>query len=76
MKKSLLFILLLIGSISVNSQTFTEIYRDDYSKIIGISNERNNMLHVYKNHDEDNVFIKSYGYPSDTINCFLIDINK
>ncbi|MDD2192825.1 MAG: T9SS type A sorting domain-containing protein [Bacteroidales bacterium] len=73
MKKSLLFILLLIGSISVNSQTFTEIYRGDYYKIIGISNARNNTLNIYKNYDEDNLFIKSYGYPSDTDSYFLID---
>ena len=74
MREKIIFILLsLIASITVNAQTFTELYRGDYYKIKGISNERNNVLFVYKNYDANNIFIKSYGYPSDTINCFLID---
>ena len=74
MKKRLLFILLsLVLIISVNAQTFTEIYRGDYYKIKGISNERNNILDVFKNYDEDELFITAFGYPSDTVNCFLID---
>lgn len=44
-------------------------------KIKGITNERNNVLYVFNNLDEDNMFIMSYGYPSDTIYYFLIDDN-
>ncbi len=74
MKKRLFFILLtMVVNISVNAQNFIEIYSEYYYKIKGISNERNNVLFVYKNYDEDNMFIKSYGYPSDTTSCFLID---
>ena len=73
MKNNIILIqLLLIISIGLQGQTFTEIYRDDYYKIKGITNERNNILYVYKNYDEEELFISSFGYPSDTINCFLI----
>src|SRR5574344_1554475 len=69
----LILLLLIVISIGLHAQTFTEIYKDDYCKIKGITNERNNILNIYRNYDVDNLFIKSYGSPSDTVYYFLID---
>lgn len=69
----LILLFLIVISIGLHAQTFTEIYRDDYYKIKGITNERNNILNIYRNYDVDNLFIKSYGSPSDTVYYFLID---
>lgn len=72
-KKNIIILLLLIISIGVNAQTFNGLYRNDYCKIKGISNERINVLDVIYNYDKDGLFLRSFGYPSDTINYFLID---
>ncbi|HBN05347.1 MAG TPA: hypothetical protein DD434_06115, partial [Bacteroidales bacterium] len=76
MKNNIILIqLLLIISIGLQAQTFTEIYRGDYYKIKGITNEGNNTLNVFNNFDEEELFISSYGYPSDTMLYFLINDN-
>jgi hypothetical protein len=71
-KKNIIILLSLIISISANAQTFSDLYSNDYCKIKGISNERINTLYVIDNYDEDELFLSSFGYPSDTINHFLI----
>ena len=74
MKNKIILILLLLNTISIGlqGQTFNEIYRDDYYKIKGVTNERNNVLDVFRNYDNENLFISTYGDPSDTILYFLI----
>lgn len=73
--KRLIFVLFTCIVLNIDAQTFTEIYKDDYCKIKGITNERNNTLNVFNNFDEEELFISSYGYPSDTMLYFLINDN-
>ena len=73
MKRIILIILICFAvNLNAKAQTFTEIYKDDYYKIKGITNERNNVLDVFRNYDNENLFIESHGDPSDTIVYFLI----